>query len=253
MLGRRKTVDLGLTPVGGGRTDDCTVEDASLSRRNMLLTLGAVGVAAAGASLGIVSYRDDAQAAEAADRPAARSTSGAAWSTCATCTGERKCVSVLPGTRHGLPPDQTWMRVAVLGGRRRPGVLHAGALPDVRERALPATSARSVRPITIRPGDRPGRPGHRASARVPAWRPAPTRPATSTGTQPAPTNRMPVPSPNTPQFPGEPDGHGRQVRAVRGSDCPTARSCRPAWRPALTACTTSATSSPTWRSTARRP
>jgi NAD-dependent dihydropyrimidine dehydrogenase PreA subunit len=106
MRGRKKAVrsDLGLTPV-----DDRSVEEGNLSRRNMLLTLGVAGVAAAGGALGLISYRDEAQAAAALADPAFEHQ----WCRVVDlrkCTGERKCVSSCQ-TRHGLPPDQTWMRV----------------------------------------------------------------------------------------------------------------------------------------------
>jgi molybdopterin-containing oxidoreductase family iron-sulfur binding subunit len=197
MLGRRKTVDLGLTPVGSGSTTDCSVDDAGLSRRNMLLTLGAVGVAAAGASLGIVSYRDDAQAAEALADP------GSEHQWCRVvdlrkCTGERKCVSSCQ-TRHGLPPDQTWMRV--LSWEDDAGKEFFMPVPCQMCENAPCLNVCPVGatyhdPQGIVLVDQDTCIGSRAcmaacpyEARYFNWNP------------PAPTNRMPEQSPNTPQFP----------------------------------------------------
>lgn len=197
MLGRRKTVDLGLTPVGGGSADACSVDEGDLSRRNMLLTLGVAGVAVAGASLGIVAYRDEAQAADALTDP------GSEHQWCRVvdlrkCTGERKCVSSCQ-TRHGLPPDQTWMRV--LSWEDGTGKEFFMPVPCQMCENAPCLNVCPVGatyhdPQGIVLVDQDTCIGSRAcmaacpyEARYFNWNP------------PAPTNRMPAPSPNTPQFP----------------------------------------------------
>jgi len=96
--------DLGLTP-----TTDSAVDRGNLSRRNLLLTLGAVGVASVGGSIGLIAYRDEAAATEAIMDPS-REHQWCRVVDLRRCTGERKCVSSCQ-IRHGLPPEQTWMRV----------------------------------------------------------------------------------------------------------------------------------------------
>jgi molybdopterin-containing oxidoreductase family iron-sulfur binding subunit len=98
-------VDLGLSPVGAS-----SVDDAYLARRNVLLSLGVAGAAAVGGAMGLVAYNDEASAAPTTD-----ATSGQAHQWCRVvdlraCKGERKCTSSCQ-KRHGLPPEQTWMRV----------------------------------------------------------------------------------------------------------------------------------------------
>ena len=65
-------VDLGLTPVGAeanplGADVNLGItpagEELDMSRRKLLRGLGLAGVAAAGGALGLVAYRDEAQAA----------------------------------------------------------------------------------------------------------------------------------------------------------------------------------------------
>lgn len=96
--------DLGLAPIF-----DDSVEEQDMSRRNMLLGLGAMGVAVMGGSLGIVGFNDEARAA------GTKSVGTVDHQWCRVidlraCIGERKCVASCQ-TRHGLPPEQTWMRV----------------------------------------------------------------------------------------------------------------------------------------------
>lgn len=95
--------------LGFGPIFDDSVEEQDMSRRNMLLGLGAMGVAVIGGSLGIVGFNEEARAA------GAQSGGTAAHQWCRVidlraCIGERKCVAACQ-TRHGLPPEQTWMRV----------------------------------------------------------------------------------------------------------------------------------------------
>lgn len=96
--------DLGLRPTGGQ-----PVDDVSLSRRNLLLSLGVVGVGTAGGALGLIAFKDEAQAATTDTE------NGPEHQWCRivdlrVCKGERKCTSSCQ-ERHGLPPEQTWMRV----------------------------------------------------------------------------------------------------------------------------------------------
>lgn len=88
---------------------DASVEEQDVSRRNMLLGLGAMGVAVMGGSLGIIGFNDEARAAGVTPTGVAEHQ----WCRVIdlrACIGERKCVSACQ-TRHHLPPEQTWMRV----------------------------------------------------------------------------------------------------------------------------------------------
>jgi len=176
---------------------DRALEDGMLSRRNLLLTLGVAGVAAAGSSLGLVAYADDAEALRALADP------GQEHQWCRVvdlrkCTGERKCVSSCQ-TRHGLPPEQTWMRV--LSWQDDAGKEFFMPVPCQMCADAPCIS---VCPVSATFHDPQGVVlvdqnqciGSRAcmaacpyEARYFNWNP------------PAPTNRMPAPSPSTPQFP----------------------------------------------------
>lgn len=94
--------EIGLSPL-----TDSDVEQGNLSRRNLLLSLGTLGVASAGSALGLIKYSEEASAA------AGLTSVEHQWCRIIDlrkCTGERKCVSSCQ-TRHGLPADQTWMRV----------------------------------------------------------------------------------------------------------------------------------------------
>ena len=134
---------------------------------------------------------------------------------------------------------------AVVAGRGRQGVLHAGDVPDVPGTTVPRRlpgqchlsrptrgSSWSTRITCI--GSRACMAACPYEARYFNWN------------EPAPTNRMPAPSPNTPQFPANQIGTvGKCVLCADRSR--TATNCRPAWRPARAARTSSATSSRTWR------
>ena len=98
-------VDLGLPRVGGpsqGPPPDLTLtpaeEELDMSRRNLLRGLGLAGVAAAGGALGLVAYRDEAQAATL------EGANGQEHQWCRVvdlraCKGERKCVADRKSTR----------------------------------------------------------------------------------------------------------------------------------------------------------
>lgn len=174
-----------------------SAEDEGLSRRNMLLTLGAVGVAAAGGALGLVSYRDEAAAAEALTDPALEHQ----WCRVIDlrkCTGEHKCVSSCQ-TRHGLPPDQTWMRV--LSWQDDAGKEYFQPVPCQMCENAPCidvcpVSANFHNPQGIVLVDQATCVGSRACMAA-----CPYEARYFNWSGPAPTNRMPVQSPNTPEFP----------------------------------------------------
>lgn len=185
--GSRK--ELGLTAAG----DPC-VEEADLSRRNMLYGLGALGVASMSGALGLINYSEEAQAAT-------ESSTEHQWCRVIdlrACTGERKCVSSCQ-TRHGLPPEQTWMRV--LSWQDEAGKEFFMPVPCQMCENPPCLDVCPVSSTFRTPEgivlvDQSTCVGSRAcmaacpyEARYFNWK------------KPAETNRMPAPSPNTPQFP----------------------------------------------------
>ncbi|MGZ5370753.1 4Fe-4S dicluster domain-containing protein [Aeromicrobium sp.] len=189
--------DLGLVPVG-----QPSVEDAGLSRRNLLLTLGVAGVAATGSALGLVPYKDDARAATSGSL-AAPSGSKTEHQWCRVidlrvCTGERKCVSSCQ-TRHGLPPDQTWMRV--LSWKDDAGKEVFMPVPCQLCENPPCVSVCPVS-ATYKSDDgvvlvdQETCIGSRACMAA-----CPYEARYFNWNEPAPTNRMPAQSPNTPEFP----------------------------------------------------
>lgn len=185
--GNRK--ELGLTP-----TNDPSVEEADLSRRNMLYGLGALGVASMSGALGLINYSEEAHAQNAG-------TAEHQWCRVVDlrrCTGQRKCVSSCQ-TRHGLPPEQTWMRV--LSWQDEVGKEFFMPVPCQMCENPPCLNVCPVS-ATIRTSegivlvDQDTCIGSRAcmaacpyEARYFNWK------------KPAETNRMPAPSPNTPEFP----------------------------------------------------
>lgn len=189
--------DLGLVPA-----TKSSVEDAGLSRRNLLLSLGAAGVAATGGTLGLVAYTDEAHSA------APGSTTGPSGSVAEhqwcrvidlrACTGERKCVSSCQ-TRHGLPPDQTWMRV--LSWRDDAGKEVFMPVPCQLCENPPCVSVCPVS-ATFKSDDgvvlvdQETCIGSRACMAA-----CPYEARYFNWNEPAPTNRMPIQSPNTPEFP----------------------------------------------------
>lgn len=184
--------DLGLSPIG-----DEHVEDQDLSRRNMLLGLGTVGVAAMGGALGLVGFKDEAVAAGAV------ATSAAEHQWCRVvdlraCTGERKCVSSCQ-TRHGLPPEQTWMRV--LSWQDEVGKEFFMPVPCQMCENPPCIAVCPVSATTRNPQgiilvDQDRCIGSRACMAA-----CPYEARYFNWDKPAPTNRMPAPSPSTPEFP----------------------------------------------------
>jgi len=81
-----------------------------LSRRNLL---GTLGVAAAGGALTMVSYRDEAHAAPAAQKAAKGKSAAHAWCMVIdlrTCDGCEMCTRSCQ-QRHGLREEQTWIKV----------------------------------------------------------------------------------------------------------------------------------------------
>lgn len=184
--------DLGLAPVG----ENC-VEDADMSRRNILLSLGAVGVATMGGALGLVSFNDEARAAS----PLATSGKEHQWCRVVdlrACTGERKCVSSCQ-TRHGLPPEQTWMRV--LSWQDDVGKTFFMPVPCQMCENPPciavcpvSATTRTEQGITLVDQDKCV--GSRACMAA-----CPYEARYFNWNKPAPTNRMPAPSPSTPEFP----------------------------------------------------
>jgi len=184
--------DLGLTP-----TTDSAVDRGNLSRRNLLLTLGAVGVASVGGSIGLIAYRDEAAATEAIMDPS-REHQWCRVVDLRRCTGERKCVSSCQ-IRHGLPPEQTWMRV--LSWPDEDGGEHYMPVPcqmceNPPCQAVCPVSATFTNPQGVVLVDQETCIGSRIcmaacpyDARYFNW------------SEPAPTNRMPAGSPNTPEFP----------------------------------------------------
>lgn len=87
-------------------------ESRTLSRRNLLATLG---VAATGSALAMVSYRDDAQAATTSKVAAHGSSHTQAHAWCMvidlrTCDGCGVCTTACQ-TRHNLREEQTWIKV----------------------------------------------------------------------------------------------------------------------------------------------
>ncbi len=83
-------------------------EELDLTRRSLLRGLGLAGVAAAATTLGLVSYREEVHAQTVG------AVSGQDHQWCRVvdlraCKGERKCVAACQ-LRHGLSPEQTWMR-----------------------------------------------------------------------------------------------------------------------------------------------
>ncbi|MDP4013053.1 MAG: 4Fe-4S dicluster domain-containing protein [Candidatus Nanopelagicales bacterium] len=189
---RRKKHDARPNPVDGS-----SAEVGAVARRDLLLTLGAVGVAAASGSLGLVSYRDEAQAVEVIADPAKEHQ----WCRVVDlrkCTGERKCVSSCQ-MRHGLPPNQTWMRV--LSWKDDAGEEFFMPVPCQMCENPPCLDVCPVganfhTPQGVVLVDQEICIGSRACMAA-----CPYEARYFNWSAPAPTNRMPTPSPNTPEFP----------------------------------------------------
>ncbi len=94
--------ELGLSPL-----TESDIEQGNLSRRNLLISLGVAGVAAAGSALSLIKYSEEASAA------AGLTSVEHQWCRIIDlrkCRGLRFCTTACQ-TRYGLPADQTWMRV----------------------------------------------------------------------------------------------------------------------------------------------
>ncbi|HEX7404347.1 MAG TPA: 4Fe-4S dicluster domain-containing protein [Candidatus Nanopelagicaceae bacterium] len=189
--------DLGLTPTG-----ERSVDEQDMSRRNMLLGLGAAGVAAMGGALGLVSFNDDAKAASPSGA-SALTASGKEHQWCriidlSACKGERKCTSSCQ-KRHGLPPEQTWMRV--LSWKDEVGKEFFMPVPCQMCENPPCLNVCPVS-ATIRTKeglvlvDQDTCVGSRACMAA-----CPYEARYFNWSKPAETNRMPAPSPSTPEFP----------------------------------------------------
>ena len=225
-------------------------ERQALSRR---LLLGTLGVTAAGGALAMVSYQQDAQAATTSEAAAATATpaaTGAEHAWCMvidlrTCDGCKACTMSCQ-SRHELRDGADLDQRLRHEGQLRRDVPHAAALHDVRGPSVHVRlPGRGDHPH--RRGTRPGRHRMPASGPAPAWRPARTRRATSTGPTRCRQKRMPMPS-----SPADAGGHRR---APSASACSAPTGCRRVSCPracpaARWACCTSATSSPTSPSTA---
>lgn len=189
--------DLGLTPTG-----ERSVDEQDMSRRNMLLGLGAAGVAAMGGALGLVSFNDDAKAVSPAGT-SALTASGKEHQWCriidlSACKGERKCTASCQ-KRHGLPPEQTWMRV--LSWKDEVGKEFFMPVPCQMCENPPCLNVCPVS-ATIRTKeglvlvDQDTCVGSRACMAA-----CPYEARYFNWSKPAETNRMPAPSPSTPEFP----------------------------------------------------
>ncbi|WP_158220423.1 4Fe-4S dicluster domain-containing protein [Kineosporia sp. A_224] len=182
-------VDLRLSP---------EAEELDMSRRRLLRGLGLAGVAAAAGPLGLVAYRDEVQAAEVG------AASGAEHQWCRVvdlraCKGERKCVAACQD-RHGLSPDQTWMRT--LSWRDEGGGEHFMPVmcqmcqdpPCLKVCPVSATLKTDQGLVLV---DQDQCIGSRACMAA-----CPYEARYFNWSEPAPAHRMPAPSPNTPEFPG---------------------------------------------------
>lgn len=181
-------VDLTLSP---------EAEALDMSRRRLLRGLGLAGIAAAGAGLGLVAYRDEV----AAGLVGAAAGEEHQWCRVVdlrACKGERRCVAACQD-RHGLSPDQTWMRT--LSWRDDDGSEHFMPVmcqmcqdpPCLKVCPVSATLKTEQGVVLV---DQDLCIGSRAcmaacpyEARYFNWE------------TPAPANPMPAPSPGTPQFP----------------------------------------------------
>jgi len=182
--------DLGLAPI------DESVEEQDMSRRNMLLGLGAMGMAVMGGSLGIIGFNDEAQAvgtksADAAEHQWCRVIDLRA------CVGERKCVSSCQ-ERHGLPPEQTWMRVLSWQDEGKeyfmPVPCQMCENPPCLNVCPVSATFRTSEGLVLT--DQDTCIGSRACMAA-----CPYEARYFNWNKPAKTNRMPAPSPSTPEFP----------------------------------------------------
>lgn len=183
--------DLRLTPA-----EVVPTEAEDMSRRNMLLGLGVAGVASMGSALGLIGFKDEAHAAGTVAK-------GVEHQWCRIvdlrfCTGQRKCVSSCQ-TRHGLPPEQTWMRV--LSWQDEVGKEFFMPVPCQMCENPPcvavcpvSATTRTAEGITLVDQDKCI--GSRACMAA-----CPYEARYFNWNKPAETNRMPAPSPSTPEFP----------------------------------------------------
>ncbi|MEK6648666.1 MAG: 4Fe-4S dicluster domain-containing protein [Actinomycetota bacterium] len=184
--------DLGLVPAGKQ-----SAEEQDVSRRNMLLGLGAVGVATMGGALGLVGFNNEARAAGTVPTGAAEHQ----WCRIIdlrACVGERKCVAACQ-TRHGLPPEQTWMRI--LSWQDEVGKEFFMPVPCQMCENPPClnvcpVSATFRTPEGLVLTDQDTCIGSRACMAA-----CPYEARYFNWNKPAETNRMPAPSPSTPEFP----------------------------------------------------
>lgn len=201
MINRRNVVDklrrsstypdLGLTPVGVVSTE----EEEDISRRNILIGLGAVGFTSMGGALGLIGFKDEAHAATAVAK-------GAEHQWCRVidlraCIGERKC-SAACQTRHGLPPEQTWMRVLSWQDEGKEYFMPVPCQmcenpPCVNVCPVSATYKTAEGIVLV---DQDACIGSRACMAA-----CPYEARYFNWNKPADTHRMPAPSPSTPEFP----------------------------------------------------
>jgi len=174
-------------------------EELDMSRRNLLrgMALAGIAAAAAGGALGLVSYRDEVKAETVG--PA----TGEEHQWCRVvdlraCKGERKCVAACE-ERHGLNPDQSWMRVLSWsddgGGEHYMPVMCQMCQdpPCLSVCPVSATFKTDQGVILV---DQDQCIGSRACMAA-----CPYEARYFNWSEPKPTHRMPAPSPNTPEFP----------------------------------------------------
>ena len=187
-------VDFGLTPEG---------EALDQSRRNLLRGLGLAGIATAAGALGLVSYRDEARAATKSGTTAAPGTSGEEHQWCRVvdlraCKGERKCVAACQ-KRHGLPKEQTWMRTLSWhdeAGKEffMPVMCQMCQDPPCLKVCPVSATIKTEQGVIL--VDQDQCVGSRACMAA-----CPYEARYFNWNAPAPTNKMPEQSPNTPEFP----------------------------------------------------
>lgn len=175
-----------------------SVEEEAIdqSRRRLLRGLGLAGVSAAAVSLGLVSYRDEAQAATVGPL------SGEMHQWCRVvdlraCKGERKCVAACQD-RHGLSPNQTWMRTLEWHDEDGPHFMPVMCQmcqnpPCLNVCPVSATVKTEQGVILV---DQDLCIGSRACMAA-----CPYEARYFNWSEPTPRHRMPAPSPNTPEFP----------------------------------------------------
>jgi dimethyl sulfoxide reductase iron-sulfur subunit len=171
-------------------------EELDMSRRRLLRGMGLAGVAVAAGALGLISYRDEVQAAEVGP------SSGEEHQWCRVvdlraCKGERKCVAACQD-RHGLSPDQTWMRTLEWqdedGPHYMPVMCQMCQNPPCLNVCPVSATVKTEQGVIL--VDQDLCIGSRACMAA-----CPYEARYFNWSEPTPKNRMPAPSPNTPEFP----------------------------------------------------